>query len=160
MEKLETSKNIRELFSLLLEELNYTYSTFLGPNLTESPELKVNWERDKKSAIVFSHAALENYIEMLSLLVLENAHHSFIYDKRVSNALLSFLWVNRESKPKLNDDEWDKTNREYILDELESLVNSFKKDVNQNNHGIKIKNLNKLLRSVGLELPIKEKLLS
>lgn len=151
--EINTSERLVELHSELLNELGHTYKDYLSNYLTSDLAVSQGWERDKKSLILFTHAALENYIEVISLLLLENAEHQFIRNKTINETLLHFIWTQRNSKPSFNDQEWDLSNREHLVNEIRCLSKAFKNDIQINNHGIKLKNLNNLLRSVALELP-------
>ncbi|MCG9565939.1 HEPN domain-containing protein [Vibrio chagasii] len=151
--EINTSERLVELHSELLNELGHTYNAYLVPNLTTDLTVNLGWERDKKSLILFTHAALENYIEVISLLMLEDAEHHFIYNRTVNETLLHLIWTKCNHKPNFNDEEWDQSNRELLVDEVKELSKTFRNEVQKNNHGIKLKNLNNLLRTVALELP-------
>ncbi|WP_335925040.1 HEPN domain-containing protein [Shewanella algae] len=151
MDDVKAIELIKELHKFLLVEISHIYNSYLKKHLNKSLKLDPSWERDKKSLVIFTHAALENYIEMLSQIVIENAHHKYLYNKEINESLLCFIWTRSNSKPVFCEDEWGDTNREALLKNIKELVIAFNNEINKNNHGIKIKNLNTLLRSVGLD---------
>ncbi|MDF2185228.1 HEPN domain-containing protein [Grimontia hollisae] len=151
--EINTSERLTALHSELLNELSHTYNAYLSPNLTNDLSVNPNWERDKKSLILLTHAALENYIEVISLILIEDAEHHFKYHNKINEPLLYFTWLKCNSKPSFSDEDWKETSREILKKELEEAIRTYKNEVYKNNHGIKIKNLNNLLRPLSLELP-------
>ncbi|TRN22023.1 HEPN domain-containing protein [Vibrio furnissii] len=155
MDGVKTSRYIKELHNYLIDELNHIHEMFLKKHLSVD-EISIDekaWERDKKSFIVFSHAAFENYIEVLSIALIDYAQYEFQFNKKITEILFCFIWMRRNSKPEFPDDVWSDTNREKLRCEIDELIDSYKNEITNNNHGIKIKNLNNLLRSVSLDLP-------
>lgn len=162
MDGLETAEYLKKLHEYMLLEIRHVYNAYLSSHLN-SGELSLDeekWQRDKKSLIIFSHAAFENYIEMLSIALIDYAYHEFKFNKKNTDILLYFFWSRKDHKPKFTETEWDCNNRELILNDIDELTDTFKNDIMNSNHGIKTKNLNNLLRSVGLDLTAKEELKS
>ena len=147
---------LRELYLLFSEELSFVCRKYLAPHLDEltiSPS--IDWDRDKKSLVLFTHAAFENFIEAVSIAVLNYAVDAFINDNEVSASLLYFTWTRESAKTNFPDNSWSDTSKNLFRKAVSEWRQTFLNDVNENNHGIKIKHLNNLLRSVGLELPQK-----
>lgn len=151
MDDVKAIELIKELHKFLLVEISHIYNSYLKKHLNNKLKLDPSWERDKKSLVIFTHAALENYIEMLSQIVIENAQHKYLNNKEINESLLCFIWTRSNSKPIFDENEWGDTNREALIKNIKELVTTFNNEINKNNHGIKIKNLNTLLRSVGLD---------
>lgn len=151
MDDVKAIELIKELHKFLSVEINHIYTSYLKKHLNNKLKLDPSWERDKKSLVIFTHAALENYIEMLSQIVIENAQYKYLNNKEINESLLCFIWTRSNSKPVFDEKEWGDTNREALIKNIKELVTAFNNEINKNNHGIKIKNLNTLLRSVGLD---------
>lgn len=154
MDGLTATNYLKDLHDYLISELQHVYNSYLKKHLQDT-ELSISpdWERDKKSLIVFSHAAIENYIEMISLTLIKHGRHDYVFNKRVSDIILNFLWLRSNSKPEFSTEEWGGASRPLLIKELDDLIDSFANEITINNHGIKIKHLNNLLRSVSIDLP-------
>lgn len=153
MDDIKTVNKLSELHQHFLDEIRHVCERYLDKHLT-ADELAISseWERDKKSLIVFFHAALENYIEMLSITLIDYGVNEYKFNNRITDILLCFVWL-RTSKPSFSEDEWDDTTRCLLKKDIADLADSFKNEIYKNNHGIKVKNLNNLLRTVGVDLP-------
>lgn len=116
-------------------------------------EMPNNYNLDVRSYCVLCHAAFEEYIETLCIYILDEIVTNFEERLRFSYSTLCMLhFCQNES---LEDDKWtdDRKSYDYIRDTLEKGKSSMSKYIMQNNHGIGLKYLKKLLIPLGLDLP-------
>lgn len=116
-----------------------------------------NYRLDVKSFCVLSHAAFEEYIEDICLKVLAE-----IFDKYRSTGRFSFstlCLLHFSSAEKLDDEKWPDSQNlyDYLLKKIEHAKQTMSTEIMQNNHGIGMKYLKKMLLPLGLNLPSDDK---
>lgn len=136
-----------ELYLLELEE------KYIAPHLDplQSPE---DYQLDVKSFCVLSHAAFEEFLESLTLNVLNEVEKNFTNNLRISYSTLCLLHFKGTDKD-VDDDNWKDDDKLYdrLRKQLCEIKSSFSNFIMENNHGIKLKYLKRLLVPLGLDLP-------
>lgn len=115
---------------------------------TESPS---EYLLDLQSYAILSHAAFEEYVELITVKVADESYNKFKNENKISFTTLCMLhFVGAHDS--LNN--WENSDRLYdkILTKLGSINNKIKEQVKENN-GMNLKYLKQLLIPVGLEIP-------
>ena len=136
-----------EMYLLTLEE-KYIAS---HNDPLESPD---DYQLDVRSFCVLAHAAFEEFLESLSLYLLNEIESNFTNKQRVSYSSLCLLHFKGTDKD-VDDDSWKDSDRLYdrMRKQIDSIKSSFSNYIMENNHGIRLKYLKKLLIPLGLDLP-------
>lgn len=141
---------------ILYKELQETVASletkFIQIHIPTKPDITpVDYSLDVKAYCVLSHAALEDFFEKISLLLMEHLNLA-LYDKRrrIDRGLLIFL-KTYGSEIKIEDET--RTTFEYLRESLDKAKRSFS-DYVHNNHGISAKKyLAQLMVPVGIDVP-------
>lgn len=153
---MDVIKSLELLIKLNLSlhlEINRISSKYLDQHLGDLSLNTLEWEHDVKAFVLLTHAVIENYIEVLSGILIENAHFEFKYNGKTTEVLLMFCWTNMRESPSFNDKDWDDSTRILFISSFEEAKVKYVNYLNNDNHGVKYKHLNKVLRAVGLDLP-------
>lgn len=136
-----------EIYLLELE------AKYISPHLDplQSPE---DYQLDVRSFCVLSHAAFEEFLESLTLYVLNEVDKNFTNNQRISYSTLCLLHFKGTDKD-VDDDNWKDDDRLFdrLRKQISEIKSSFSNFIMENNHGIKLKYLKKLLVPLGLDLP-------
>lgn len=136
-----------ELYLLELED------KYITPHLDPLQTPK-EYELDVRSFCILAHAAFEEFIEYICIYLLNEIEIKFTYSQRISYSSLCLLHFKGSDKD-VDDDNWLDSDR--LFDRLKSQIDSIKKSfsnyIMENNHGIRLKYLKKLLIPLGLDLP-------
>ena len=118
----------------------------------ENPEA---YKLDVRSYCVLSHAAFEEFVENVCLYALNEIEDKFVNTQRISYSTLCLLHFNGNNKT-IDDDSWNNNDRiyDYLLAQLKSIKSVFSKYIVNQNHGVGIKYLKKLLIPLGLYTPL------
>lgn len=118
----------------------------------ENPE---TYKLDVRSYCVLSHAAFEEFVENVCLYALNEIEDKFVNTQRISYSTLCLLHFNGNNKT-IDDDSWNNNDRiyDYLLAQLKSIKSVFSKYIVNQNHGVGIKYLKKLLIPLGLYTPL------
>lgn len=138
----------RKLSDYLLElEIKYIEN---HKNPLEQPD---EYNLDVRSYCVLCHAAFEEYIETLCIYTLNEIVVNFERNSRFSYSTLCLLHFCQSIT--LDDDKWsdEQMSYDYIRKILNEEKSTMSKQIFQNNHGIGLKYLKKLLIPLGLDLP-------
>src|SRR5574344_2838330 len=144
---MENVKECLDKLELYLLELDYKYID-IHKDLFEDPE---EYKLDVRSYCVLSHAAFEEFVENICLYTLNEIEYNFKYTQRISYSTLCLLHFNGNAKT-IDDDSWKDENKmfDYFLGKLEYIKSDFSKYIMNNNHGVKLKYLKKMLIPLGL----------
>src|SRR5215216_3307367 len=120
---------------------------FLPPDPSTSPS---EYEHFVKAYCILSHAAIEEYFEILSLKVMSQSLKEWLTKRRYTDTLTTLICTYG---PKIKIDE-DETTREtkvfdYLRPIFEDVKARFSSDI-FNNHGISTKYLRKILIPVAI----------
>ena len=118
----------------------------------ENPEA---YKLDVRSYCVLSHAAFEEFVENVCLYALNEIEDKFVNTQRISYSTLCLLHFNGNNKT-IDDDSWNNNDRiyDYLLAQLKNIKSIFSKYIVNQNHGVGIKYLKKLLIPLGLYTPL------
>lgn len=118
----------------------------------ENPEA---YKLDVRSYCVLSHAAFEEFVENVCLYALNEIEDKFVNTQRISYSTLCLLHFNGNNKT-IDDDSWNDNDRiyDYLLAQLKSIKSVFSKYIVNQNHGVGVKYLKKLLIPLGLYTPL------
>lgn len=136
---------------LYLSELEDKYIDIHRDPL-ENPEA---YKLDVRSYCVLSHAAFEEFVENVCLYALNEIEDKFVNTQRISYSTLCLLHFNGNNKT-IDDDSWNDNDRiyDYLLAQLKSIKSVFSKYIVNQNHGVGVKYLKKLLIPLGLYTPL------
>lgn len=120
-------------------------------NIFEGPD---EYNLDVHSFCILCHAAFEEFIEDITLYSIDKIEKNFKSPQRkFSFATLCLLHFDENSK-KLNDEkDWPVVYNDYLADRITKRKSELSKYATQENHGIDIKYLRKLLQPIGIEVP-------
>lgn len=114
-----------------------------------------DYDLDVKTYCILCHAAFEEFAEEIALEVLEKTIDNYIYSRKITIALVNLLHF-KSNKSKAIDDK-DYENKPFsIFDHCRKSLEEIKSAVSneiENNHGVSLKYLNKILIPVGIEVP-------
>lgn len=139
------------MLELYLLELEYKYINIHKDPL-ESPEA---YNLDVRSYCVLSHAAFEEFLENICLYTLNEIEDKFKNTQRMSYSTLCLFHFNGNNKT-IDNESWNDDNRiyDYLLNQLKSIKSDFSQYIMNQNHGIGLKYLKKLLVPLGLYTPL------
>lgn len=122
------------------------------------------FDYDVKSYCILCHAAFEDYIETISLKVMEFSIDNYILSHKISESIISLLHFKSSAGAnylnKLEDETPPVNIYDYIRKELENVKNNFSNEIIKQNHGVSIKYMRQLLMPVSIDIPNDVKLLS
>lgn len=124
---------------------------FLPPDPAHRPE---NYEHEVKAACVLAHAALEEFVESVSMLVMTASIDRWMTERRATDSLLA-LCLRHGVAIKVEDDE--EVPQRSCFDLLREAVGEAKKRHSksiQDNHGFSLKYLRAALIPVSINPPV------
>lgn len=121
-------------------------------DLFENPE---EYKLDVRSYCVLSHAAFEEFVENVCLYTLNEIEEKFTNTQRISFSTLCLLHFSGNAKT-LDNESWKDDDRmfDYLLDKLKDIKSEFSKYIMDQNHGVGLKYLKKMLVPLGLYTPL------
>ena len=148
---MENVKDCLDKLELYLLELEEKYID-IHKDPFENPE---DYKLDVRSFCVLSHAAFEEFVENLCLYILNEIEDKFINTQRISYSTLCLLHFSGYTKS-IDDDSWGDEDRmfDYFLEKIKSIKSEFSKYIMNQNHGVGLKYLKKMLVPLGLYTPL------
>lgn len=147
MVSLKDAQDQLELYLLEVEE------KYLKPHIgtTEQPD---DYMFDVKSYCILCHAAFEEFIENVCLVVLNEVVDNFENHQKLSYStlcLLHFVSVREE----INEDNWKDNQKlyDYFYKKLDKVKSEYSKFIMEKNHGVGLKYLKKMLIPIGIDIP-------
>ena len=136
-------KDSLDKLELYLLELEEKYIDTHDDPLEDPDKYKL----DVRSYCVLSHAAFEEFVENICLYTLNEIEDKFINTQRISYSTLCLLHFNGNTKT-IDDDSWDDNDRiyDYLLGQIKSIKSEFSRYIMNQNHGVGLKYLKKLLQ--------------
>ena len=120
-----------------------------------------DYNLDVHSFCILCHAAFEEYIEDITLYSIERIDKEFNSKiRKISYATLCFLHFDEHELTLNNDDKWSVTLNDYLKARISARKTELSKYATQENHGIDVKYLRKLLVPVGIDVPQNAKYLT
>lgn len=143
-----------EIYLLSLEE------KYITPH-NDPLQTPADYQLDVRSFCVLAHAAFEEFLENLSLYVLNEIESNFTNHQRISYSSLCLLHFKGIDKD-VDSDNWKDEDRLFdrLKGQIYSIKSSFSKYIMEGNHGIRLKYLKKLLIPLGIDLPSEIQILS
>lgn len=115
-----------------------------------------DFDLDVKAYCVLCHAALEEFIETIALIVMDYSIHNFVYNKKVNKSLLTLMHFKSNIDINfINDKEGIDsiiTVSDYIRERTVEIKKNFSGEL-FNNHGVSLKYLKKTLLPVAIDIP-------
>ncbi len=148
METITDAQNQLELY--LLEVEDKYLKSHLGS--IESPN---DYMFDVKSYCILCHAAFEEYMENICIVLLQEVWENFIFHQRYSYSTLCLLHFKGDAED-IDDENWGDNQRmfDYIKEKLKTIKNTYSIYLMSNNHGVSMKYLKKMLIPLGLDIPL------
>ena len=143
---IEAQKQL-ELYLLEVEE-KYLHSHM---GTMESPD---DYMFDVRSYCLLCHAAFEEFIESVCISLLHEIYNNYINNQRISYSTMCLLNFEGEAEV-LSDDKWANNQKlfDHIRKKLDKIKQTFSIYVMENNHGIGLKYLKKMLIPLGIDIP-------
>lgn len=118
----------------------------------ENPEA---YKLDVKSFCVLSHAAFEEFVENICLYTLNEIEDKFKNTQRISYSTLCLLHFNGNNKT-IDNESWNDDERiyDYLLTQIRNIKSDFSTYIMNQNHGVGLKYLKRLLVPLGLYVPL------
>ncbi len=109
---------------------------------------------DVKSYCILCHAAFEECIENVCLRLLQEIVDNYVLHKNISYSTLCLLHFNSKAM-ELNDKQWKDNQRlfDHFTSELKRIKSAYSTYVKENNHGVDLKYLKKMLIPLGIDIP-------
>ena len=148
---MENVKNCLDKLELYLLELEDKYID-IHKDPFENPE---EYKLDVRSYCVLSHAAFEEFVENICLFTLNEIEAKFTNTQRISFSTMCLLHFNGYAKT-IDNDSWGDEDRmfDYFLEKIKSTKSDFSKYIMNQNHGVGLKYLKKMLVPLGLYTPL------
>ncbi|BAC88962.1 HEPN domain-containing protein [Gloeobacter violaceus] len=141
-----------DLFKQLSDIEDALIKQFFQTDPTADPVDPQEYDFHVKSYCILAHAALEDYFESVVLKIMHHSCNVWLTSQKATEPLLYLLcFYGSRPKIKVDDREDEKSCYSYLKENIDSIVSAFSKEVN-NNHGISLKYLKKLLLPVGLNI--------
>ena len=113
-----------------------------------------DYSLDVHSFCILSHAAFEEFIEDVTLYSVDRIESEFKgKPRRYSYATLCLLHFDDHQKCINDESQWPDIFNDYLLERISARKSELSKYAMQENHGIDIKYLRKLLLPIGIEVP-------
>lgn len=141
------TKEALDKLEAYLTELECKYIEPHEDPLQDPEEYKL----DVRSYCVLSHAAFEEFVENVCISTLDEVVNQFKMSQRLSYSTLCLLHFNGNAK-EIDDDSWKDEERlyDYLLKQLQNIKTNLSNYIMQQNHGVGLKYLKKLLVPLGL----------
>lgn len=118
-------------------------------NVLANPD---DYDFDVKSFCILCHAAFEDFIETISLKVMNLTIENYITDQKVTKTLVTLLHFKSSDNNYLEDIKSMDNLYNYIRKNLNDVKKKFSSEI-YNNHGISLKYLRQLLLPIGIDIP-------
>ena len=113
-----------------------------------------DYSLDVHSFCILCHAAFEEFIEDVTLYSVDRIEKEFKGNPRkYSFATLCLLHFDEHQKSINDESKWPDVFNDYLLERISTRKSELSKYAMQDNHGIDIKYLRKLLQPIGIEIP-------
>lgn len=149
----KADKSINETFDSLVESLVQLEENFIFNHLNNPLATPNEYDLDVKAYCVLSHAAFEEYIEQIAIIVAKAIVENYKYRQVVNDALLMFIH-SQSSFTDLYDEgppESMSTIFDYLKNKSDDLISSFEKAIDRS-HGFGYKYVNKLLVPLAIDI--------
>ena len=120
-----------------------------------SLEKPADYNFDVHSFCILCHAAFEEFFEDVTLYSVDRVCNEFkSKNRKISYATLCLLHFDEHPLGLVDDTKWgNKILNDYLMSQIEACKKELSKYATQDNHGIDVKYLRKLLLPVGIDVP-------
>ena len=145
--------NLVDAQNQLDEYLSKVREKYIKPHLgtTEHPD---DYMFDVKCYCILCHAAFEEFIENVCLYLLDELCDNFNNHLKISYSTLCLLYFN-SVREEINENNWkdDQKLYDYFIDKLGKVKSDYSVYLRENNHGVGLKYLKKMLIPIGIDIP-------
>ena len=138
--------------------------SFLDKHLTNQLASPNDYDYDVKSYCILCHSAFEDFVETISLKVMDYTITNFTNNHKLSDSIISLLHFKSSAGMTYFDKLEDETPLinifDYIRKELETIKRNFSTQITEQNHGVSLRYMRQLLMPVAIDIPNDVKLLS
>lgn len=133
------------ILELMCRYIDNHLDTMQGPD---------EYNLDVHSFCILCHAAFEEYMEDITLYSIERIDKEFNSKyRKFSYATLCLLHFDEHELTLNKEDKWNGTLNDYLKERISARKAELSKYATQENHGIDVKYLRKLLVPVGIDVP-------
>lgn len=150
--------NLDDQYLKLISYLSGIEAKFLKSHLENPIAPPDEYDLDVKSYCILSHAAFEEFIEIVALQVMNQSIKKYTQESRISKPLISLMHFKgkhsnylEKSSEFLTIESLDSI-YDYNRKCLQEIKSTFSKEV-YNNHGVSLKYLVKILMPVSVDIP-------
>lgn len=162
MSKEDLENKFKDLENHILKlGIKYIEPHYIEPNKVPS-ENPNDYKLDVNSFCILCHAAFEEFLEDVTLYSIERIDKEFnSRNGKMSFATICLLHFDGHPLGLTEDKKWDSTYlKDYFASRLAERKSELSKYATQENHGIDVKYLRKLLLPIGIDVPRDPKELS
>ena len=148
-----SNEELNNRFSALEDHISELMMRYIDihKNPLENP---ADYSLDVHSFCILCHAAFEEFIEDVTLYSVDRIENEFKGNPRkYSYATLCLLHFDEQQKSINDENNWPVVFNDYLLSRISARKGELSRYAMQDNHGIDIKYLRKLLQPVGIEVP-------
>jgi hypothetical protein len=146
-------------FDLLLNDLiaylGELEAKFLMRHIANQLANPTEYEYDVKAYCVLAHAAFEEFVETVSLKIMNKSIENWYYNKIINPPMLSLLSYSN-TRLKIDEKEFEKGNNpKRIFDRLRNCIEETKEQYSReikDNHGVSIKYLYHMLAPISIDV--------
>lgn len=148
-----SSKELNDRFSALEDHIAELLIRYIDTH-KDPMEHPSDYSLDVHSFCILSHAAFEEFIEDVTLYSVDRIESEFKGNPRkFSYATLCLLHFDDHQKSINDESQWPDIFNDYLLKRISERKSELSRYAMQENHGIDIKYLRKLLLPIGIEVP-------
>lgn len=153
------SLNITKAFDTLVEVNKSLYKRYILPHIGVVTSTDEEFSLDVKSYLILLHAAIEDYIEGVSVFTSSAACELFKSQGKITLPLIFLFAKSKSFKERVSDkklsDELHNSPRDFIISSLGD-IHSITVSCAIDNNGINVKYLNSLLQHCGINFDVSE----
>lgn len=148
-----SSEELEKKYNALENHLMELLVRYVEPHL-DSLQKPDEYNLDIHSFCILCHAAFEEFLEDVTLYSVDRVEREFKNKhRRYSYATLCLLHFDEHKKDVSDDKSWPEVFNDYLLERISARKTELSRYAMQENHGIDIKYLRKLLQPIGIEVP-------
>lgn len=148
-----SSEDLENKYKDLEDHLLELLIRYIAPH-SDSLQKPEAYNLDVHSFCILYHAAFEEFLEDVTLFSIENIERQFNNKpRRFSYATLCLLHFDEQSKNIGDENSWPVVFNDYLSERISARKKELSRYAMQENHGIDIKYLRKLLQPIGIEVP-------
>ena len=147
-----SSEELNKKFSALEDHILELTFRYIEPH-KDSLQRPEEYNLDVHSFCILCHATFEEFLEDVTLYSIEKIEHEFnTKPRKFSYATLCLLHFDEHQK-NLGEKDWPDVFNDYLAERISARKSELSKYAMQENHGIDVKYLRKLLQPIGIGVP-------